>query len=116
MRNGFNSSLRNYGPKLWPYFSLKSNGNNNYLRFGKERYLTLKSRSFSVNCYGRILIRKTAERNCFDRQKHVTLPIIAAANLGNFGIDNQKRKLHSNESWLKYKLDERIFGHGTDQI
>lgn len=112
MRNGFNSSLRNYGPKLWPYFS----GNNNYLRFGKERYLSLKSRSFSVNCYGRILIRKTAERNCFDRQKHVTLPIIAAANLGNFGIDNQKRKLHSNESWLKYKLDERISGHGTDQI
>ena len=108
-RNGF-SSLRNYGPN-WPS---KTNGNNNYLRFGTERYSTISSRCFSANCYGRILNRNIAERNASCRQKHVVLPV-AVANLCNFVTSNQ-RSFHSNESWLKYKFDEIIFSHGTCQI
>ena len=115
-RNGFNS-LRNYGPKLWPYLSSKTNGNNNYLKFGAERCLTISSKCFSANCYGRILNRKIAERaqrNVFCAQKHVAL-LVAAANSFNFETGIQ-RSFHSNESWLKYKFDKRIFNHGTCQI
>ena len=109
-RNGLHS-LRNYRPKLSFNFSSKSNNKDKYLRFGTERYIKLKSRCLTLDCYGGILNWKTAERKCSVKQKHLSLAI-TTAHLCNFRTSSWKR-FHSNESWLDYKFDEGIFGHGT---